>query len=288
MITSRWCALCGADYVEEVAVCTTCLVALVDRRPLRPDEVGDKGDPQLGYDYAAATNEQRLAIDELLEADGIDHAWDGTALVVRTSDEAAVDALLDEAGAEAVADNGPPVAEWLDEDADVLVYDLSDWDHDQRSDLVAELAGRSVDHLFDDDGDLVVGTDAEAVVDEIIDGIDFPDQLPVDDGADDGDAAAGAGAEAGSLAEVETMSALFLAADRLVHDPDDSAAIIAMDDAAAVVEGTRPPYGFSPGAWTAIQTQAAAVMTTLEDPDAAPDQVIEAATTLRATLRPLV
>lgn len=286
MITSRWCALCGADYVEEVAVCTVCLVALVDRRPLRPDEVGDKGDPQLGYDYAAATNEQRLAVDELLEADGIDHAWDGAALVVRTSDEAAVDALLDEAGAEAVADDGPPAAEWLDEDADVLVYDLSDWDHDQRSDLVAALAGRGVDHLFDDDGDLVVKTDAEAVVDEIIDGIDFPDQLPVDDGGDAGDATAGAAA--GSLAEVETMSALFLAADRLVHDPDESAAIIAMDDAAGAVAGTRPPYGFSPGAWTAIQAQAAAVMTTLENPEAAPEEVIEAATTLRATLRPLV
>lgn len=287
MITSRWCALCGADYVEEVAVCTVCLVGLVDRRPLRPDQVGErKGDEQLGYDYAAATNEQRLAVDELLEAAAIDHAWDGTALVVRTADEAAVDALLDEAGAEAVADTGPPAAEWLDEDADVLVYDLSDWDHDQRSDLVAELAGRGVDHLFDDDGDLVVGTDAEAVVDEIIDGIDFPDQLPVDDGADDGDAAAGS--PAGSLAEVETMSALFLAADRLVHDPDESAVVIAMDDASAAVAGTRPPYGFSPAAWTTIQAQAAAVMTTLEDPDATPDQVIEAATTLRTTLRPLV
>lgn len=286
MITSRWCALCGADYVEEVAVCTVCLVALVDRRPLRPDEVGDKGDEQLGYDYAAATNEQRLAVDELLEAAGLDHAWDGTALVVRSSDESAVDGLLDEAGAEAVADTGPPAAEWLDEDADVLVYDLSDWDHDQRSELVAELAGRDVDHLFDDDGDLVVATDAEAVVDEVIDGIDFPDQLPVDDGDDGGDATAGAAA--GSLAEVETMSALFLAADRLVHDPDESAAIIAMDDAAAAVAGTRPPYGFSPGAWTAIQAQSAAVMTTLEDPDATPEQVIEAATTLRTTLRPLV
>ncbi len=286
MITSRWCALCGADYVEEVAVCTVCLVALVDRRPLRPDEVGDKGDEQLGYDYAAATNEQRLAVDELLEAAVIDHAWDGTALVVRTSDEAAVDALLDEAGAEAVADTGPPAAEWLDEDADVLVYDLADWDHDQRSDLVAELAGRGVDHLFDDDGDLVVGTDAEAAVDEIIDGIDFPDQLPVGDG--DGDATATAGAAAGSLAEVETMSALFLAADRLVHDPDESAAIIAMDDAAGAVAGTRPPYGFSPAAWTAIQAQAAAVMATLENPEAAPEEVIEAATTLRTTLRPLV
>ena len=82
-----------------------------------------------------------------------------------------------------------------------------------------------------DQVDFNFSLDAEDVAD---------DDEDVDDGEDDG------------LAAQDAMSELFVAADRLMHDPDDHEGVLRLTDAAGVVEAMALPYGFAPGVWNEI------------------------------------
>lgn len=79
---SRWCVLCGAEYVEGVLECADCMVPLSDRRPLTLDELGSEDEQQVAYEFDELEPIQRLAIDELFAGNGVPHAWDGASLVV--------------------------------------------------------------------------------------------------------------------------------------------------------------------------------------------------------------
>src|SRR4051812_45995451 len=48
---TRWCVLCGAEYVAGVLECADCLVPLSDRQPLRLEELGGDDDEQVEYDF---------------------------------------------------------------------------------------------------------------------------------------------------------------------------------------------------------------------------------------------
>ena len=197
-----WCALCGSEYVAGVAECVDCLVPLVDQPPLAVDDIGDDDGEQVAYEYDDVDAAERLRIDRLLADRGIVHAWDGTTLVVARYDEVEVDELLDKIDAPHDIDDA-----LLDEDAEQLVYDIGDWDAERRAELDGLLEAAGLPHAFDEDGDLVVLAADEEQVDAIIDQVEFPDQLdPTTD-------------EPGGLDAVETLGNLFVAADRLVHDP---------------------------------------------------------------------
>ena len=118
----------------------------------------------------------------------------------------------------------------------------------------------------------------EERVDELVDAVENPDQLEPE--AD----------QVGALDAIETVGALFVAADRLMHDPGDSEGTIAAADAARAMAPMAPPFGFAPAAVgragraghrarRLLETEAEVV-----DDDA----VVEAATKLRAALRPYV
>src|SRR5690349_15005301 len=120
---SRWCVLCGGEYVDGVLECADDLVPLADRRPLSLEELGGEDEEQIAYDFDELDPMQRVAIDELFWTNGVPHAWDGTSLVVRDEDEEEADRLIDEADREA----------FLESDVEQVSYDLSDWDDAKRA-----------------------------------------------------------------------------------------------------------------------------------------------------------
>jgi hypothetical protein len=73
-----------------------------------------------------------------------------------------------------------------------------------------------------------------------------------------------------------------------MHDPDDSAAVLRLTDAAVAVEALDLPYGFAPGVWTDIVERSAGLRGLLEDPESDDDAVIDAARDLRGVLRQYV
>jgi len=268
----RWCALCRAEYIAGVIECADCLVPLVDAPPLVPDEVGDESGEQLAYELDDVEPADRHAVDRELAGRGVLHAWEGTTLVVAPWDEAEVDRII---GGDAPADVDDAL---LDEDAEQVVYDIADWDAERRAELDGALESAGIAHAFDEDGDLVVLAADEEQVDDLVDTIDHPDQLPVE-----GDAP-------GGLDAIETLGSLFVAADRLTHDPSDSEGVLAAADAARALATMTTPFGFAPALWQELVERAQELRHLLETEAEVVDDdaVVETATRLRAALRPYV
>ena len=263
-----WCVLCRSEYVTGVVECAECLVPLVEDQPMIPDAIGHGDEEQLAYELDDLANADRFAIDRALAEVGVVHAWDDdrTTLLVSPDDEAAVDAVLEGDEEEAA---------FADDDAEHLVYELSDWDGGRRAELAARLMAEGIAHDFDEAGDLVVLEADEERVDALVDAIEYPDQLGE---ADD---------DPGGLDAVEALSALFVAADRLVHSPADSEGVVGAVDASLAAEAMALPFGFAPAVWEELLERAAALRRLLETDDEVVDDdaVVEAATRLRAALR---
>jgi hypothetical protein len=266
--------LCGAEYVEGALECADCLVPLSDRRPLTLEELGDETDQQVAYEFEELEPIQRVAIDELFAGSGIAHAWDGMSLVVREEDEEEADRLIDDADREAFLDSG----------AEQVTYDLSDWDDERRGELAQALESAGIEHAWDENGELVVLDVDENRVDAIVDAIEYPDQLEVDDEAEleAEDALAAEG-----LDPQDVLSELFVAADRLMHDPLDHEGVLSLVDAARMAESLPLPYGFAPAVWNDLLVQVKRLQSSLEG-EVDDDSVIEQATALRTSLRNFV
>ncbi len=275
-MASRWCVLCGGEYVAGVLECADCLVPLVDEQPLSPEQVGTDDEPQTAYDLDELETKDRFDLDRRLAEKEVAHAWDETSLIVRESDEPAVDPLVDE-----VAD-----AAGLGDEDGIVAYELDDWSEEKRDELSAALEAAEIPFEWDEDtSDLVVNVEDEERVEAIIDAIEFPDQLPAEAEAAEG-AEAGEGGGDGMAAQ-EAMSELFVAADRLMHDPEDHEGVLAAVDAARWAESLPLPFGFSPPVWRDLVSQAKALREALEG-EADDDDVIERALTLRNLLRQYV
>jgi hypothetical protein len=260
--------------VEGVLECAECMVPLSERRPLTLDELGNEDEQQVAYEFEELEPMQRLAIDELFAGNGIAHAWDGTSLVVRDEDEEEADRLIDEADREAFLDRG----------AEQLAYDLSDWDDDRRAELTQALESAGIEHAWDEHGELVALDSDEDRVDAIVDAIEYPDQLEVTEEAE-------LEAEEALAAEghdpQDVLSELFVASDRLMHDPLDHEGVLSLVDAARMAESLPLPYGFAPAVWNDLLVQVKRLQSSLEG-EVDDDSVIEQATALRASLRNFV
>ena len=272
---TRWCLLCGAEYVAGVLECADCLVPLSDRQPLRIDELGGDEDEQIAYEFDELEAHARLAIDELFWSSGIAHAWDGTSLIVRPDDEEEADRLIDEADREA----------FLDSDAEQVSYELADWDDARRAQLTDALTAASIEHAWDEHGELVILEDDEDRVDAIVDAIEFPEAIEVDD---EDELAAEDALAADGLDPQDVLSELFISSDRLMHDPLDHEGVLSLVDAARMAETLPLPYGFAPAVWNDLVAQAHDLRVALEKEDVDDEQIIEQATRLRSTLRNFV
>src|SRR4051794_10046260 len=142
---TKWCVLCGAEYVAGVLECADCLVPLSDRQPLRLEELGSDDDEQVEYEFDELEPMARLAIDELFWSNGIPHAWADASLVVRADDEDEADRIIDAADRES----------FLESDAEQVSYEFGDWDDERRAQLTQTLALASIEHAWDEHGELV-------------------------------------------------------------------------------------------------------------------------------------
>ena len=171
----------------------------------------------------------------------------------------------------------PPAMLARGNDEDEVEYDLAEWEPGERGAATATMLEADIPYRWEADLVLVVPAVAEEEVDRLLDELGEVDELHEDDdqGADGGEEAQGA------------MSDLFVAADRLQHDPTDPDVVIEVLDAANVVGDSLAPYGIARPVWRRIQELSATVVTDLED--AVDEETVAAdARTLREYLRDLV
>lgn len=155
---------------------------------------------------------------------------------------------------------------------DEVGYDLDDWDPDQRGELVAALAAQGIAHRWED-GELVVRERDANEVEPIIDEVDHPDALEVED--DDDDAAA------------ELLSAMYVAADVVARDAANPGAVFDLVDAESEAAELDAPYGVPTELWSEIKARLSTLTLLLDHADDE-DTVRQAAKELRDLLHPLV
>src|SRR5215831_14641418 len=140
--------------------------------PVNPLQLPEE--EQVVYELGGWSFDLQAEAAEVLAESQIPHAWDGTDLVVHLDWEQMVDELLDavERGATGT----------VDEDDDELVYELDEWSAEDREALVAKLAEAGVAHRWegDDEATLVVAPADEAVVEALLDGVEYPDAIAVE------------------------------------------------------------------------------------------------------------
>jgi hypothetical protein len=235
------------------------------------------------YDLSAWNFDQQAELAAALADAELPHGWDGSELVVPDEVEDDVDAVIAEIerrlGIVDALPSGDGVGSAtridLDEAAPITEYDLGD---------STPLELQAVDHALTDaqipfrwDGaTLLVGTADEAVVEALLDEIErgeYPDVLgPGDDTA----------------SSPESLTAMFLAAERLRREPRDPDGLDHLVQVGGV-DPERPPYGVTPRVWM----QACALVDRVADAlaaDAGPDDetAMSAADDLYELLRPHV
>lgn len=267
----RWCFQCASEFVSGTETCPECGVGLVDEPPIAVSAVGGQDEEQMIYELHEWAFESRRMVDQILTADGVEHAWQGAELIVRAADEARVDAVI-----EAVERTTLPS---LDQEAPKEVYDMAGWEAEQQSDLSSKLGMAGIPHEFDEAGDLVVlASDeeaAEAIFDAVLDEIDSAAD-------DDSDFELLEGLDANAL-----MSSVFEAAGRLSRDARDYRGVIDLTEHGGRMRRCKRPFGFDKATWRGITDLVAEIQDEIEaDGD---DLVIsEAATALKNQLHKLI
>jgi hypothetical protein len=285
-MATKFCMQCGGEFIDTVDRCPDCDLELVGEQPadhLEPSADGDgTAGGQIQYELHEWAVESRVMLEQLLESAGIRHAWSGTDLIVAEATEARVDALIDQVEVTTLPT--------LDPDLPKLAYDIEDWSDEQQTLLMHALDEVAIAYEFDLDGALVVLEENEERVELILDKIEFPDALPVDDEeeAADGEDDAGGSDSVDGLEAAEVMSDLFVASDRLQRNARDAEGVLTLVARADVARRLRLPYGFSTAVWSDIVGQAATVKELLEGDEADDETIEEHAKVLRDTLRQYV
>ena len=170
-------------------------------------------------------------------------------------------------------------------DDDQIAYELIEWPAEDRTIATADLVEMGIPYRWEDNLVLVVPATAEAQVDAILDEID---ENAMDDEAGVLDVVEfPADGEDGGEEAAQAMSDLFIAADGLQHGTYDEEKVVEFIEAASAVGQCLPPYGIEPLVWNRIQTEASAIVTTLEKGEDGDDDeaVTSAARALRDLLR---
>lgn len=224
----------------------------------------DIGSPEeTVYELDDWTEQARVALRERLEMLALPHRWEGTNLVVAPSTEAWVERVMDQVEDEA--------GDKLDDADEQIAYDLTGWDDDHRQMLFDRLDADRIPFGVEGD-ELFARSVDEARVDEVVDSIIGPE----------------AGGERRGQVGPEVMGEMFVAADRLSHDPADHEGTRAIVASLRASEGTDPPYGTDRGWWDRVVTHATQIVTSLDNADPDQDAIADEATALRDTLRPFV
>lgn len=162
-------------------------------------------------------------------------------------------------------------------DEEEVEYDLGEWEAGERSAATTALLEVDIPYRWEQDLVLVVPAVAEEEVDLLLDDLD-----EVEETEDDGGGEVDGGEEAQAA-----MGDLFVAADRLQHEPTDDKMAADVLFAVGTVSVSGPPYGIERPVWRQIQALASTLATDLEA--AADEETVSAdARALREYLRDLV
>lgn len=235
---------------------------MLEWNPNDPDTV------KVHYDVSGWTLDQRAELSESLAEADLAHIWEGDELVVPEELEADTDALF----AELEAALGPfPVG--LDAADRGVEYGLDEWPGADRQALTAALIEEQIPHRWDG-STAIVGSDHEARVDELLDAIE-EGTLTL------------AGADAAGGPPEGVLERMFGISDRLAKEPDGQlgAELIELND---TLDVSNPPYGVPASTWSRILKAATRLGALYDGVDPEPSDVIEAAQTLRSSVRELI
>lgn len=249
------------------------------------------------------TMEGRRLLDGMLQRAGIPRTWQGTSLITPDNEHERVEEMVELVGVgdarvgtidaddrdDAVepgdGDERGDAVEPGDGDAGDVAYDLTGWSDLARGDLVAALAEAGIEHGWDDDGDLVVAARDESRVDRLFEHLTAEggasDDLPEDNFYDAGD-------DDDGLLVQETLSDLFVGADRLLHNPLDGTAARLVMEARDHARTLRLPFGFERTQWRAILAAAEELAGSFVPGEVDDDAIRERSSHLRGLLRDVV
>ena len=182
------------------------------------------------YDLAAWSTELRAEISEALAEAEIPHFWDDDELVVPEAVEGEVDALFEQLESEF----GPFPVMLADED-EFVEFGLDEWSDADRAVLSEQVVHSEIPHRWIGTT-LLVATDAEEAVDDLLDAIETGEL--------------GASDDEGVEPPEGVLSTIFLAAGKLAKDPADAKSRRTLIDLHEVIDAKRPPYALAPGIWS--------------------------------------
>jgi hypothetical protein len=184
-----------------------------------------------------------------------------------------------------------PPATLPDEEDEELVYELADWPVHARVRLSSTLIERQIPYRWEPGPDLIVRDLDGDGVDALIDELELAAIEGEDEGQEDEDEEWGDAEEHEAAADAVAQAAmadLFVAADRLMHEPGDPRSGDDLVQAAGIVDESPAPFGIEPQTWTRVRELAGAVRERLSEDGTDEDAVAVDAQALRDTLRPFV
>ena len=232
----------------------------IDFDPNDPDQV------KVHYDLAGWNFEQRAELAETLAENNVPHMWDGDEHEVHEQLETHVDGLFEQLEAEL----GPfPVV--LGDDEPATEFGLDEWEKADLASLQESLIEAEIPHRWAGTT-LFVATDAEHVVDDLLDAIEAGEVASLDEASEAPDGA---------------LHTLFGAADRLRRDATNTSAREELLALVPQLSPSAPPFGIAAGSW-ATMVGAATALTTAFAEGRHTDEIQEAATALHGVCRPWV
>jgi len=233
------------------------------------DDAGPDGDAEeILFDLSDWSEIARDGLTDRLREAGVPHWWVEGELHGSAEDAGTIDGLIDAVENEE--------AEALDPDVDQVAYDMSEWDDDRIETLAERLEAAEIPYGWSGDELFVYARD-ESVVDDIFDAVEHPDEIdaePDEVPAED--------------VEGTLLGELFVASDRIQHDPKEHEPVATLLLLADKVEKGGPPYGLSAGDWGHLRERVVVLADLLCEDDRDEEAVVTAARDLRTSLRSYV
>ncbi len=305
---NRVCPACGAEYMSWATKCSECGIVLVDPADA-PNPLQLSEDEQVVYELGEWSLGLQSAAAEAMAESEIPHGWDGTDLVIHIDHEQRADEILDGVERAGLID-GAPLPSTLGGDANrdaasmpsdaEVAYELDEWPVDDRDQLRRTLSEGGIPHRWEDDTTLVVSGTDEAMVESMLDDIEYPDAAPnLDDDIDSASPDSGDALDGGPPVDeeerenaetdsFEQMSELFVAADRLRSNPLDPDGIATISRISEIADPDAVPYGIAPAVWHQALAHTDAIADALAAEPPSEEVVGDEAMSLRELLRPFV
>jgi hypothetical protein len=267
---ATWCFQCGLEYADDVAECVECAVPTVPHPPGSLDTVAADGGAQVAYELHGWNGPARAEVARDLWSAKIVHAWQGPTLMVRETDEQAVDDIIEDidermatSASDATTVEGGRVG-----------FDLGARNTSLHDAVVERLEEAGVDHELLGNGFLLVDPGDEYIVGDMI-----------EDAQADLTGQGTFGPGVAGVTSTDVVEALFLAADVLRRSPRDPKARHELIDAADLAPQLPLPFGYEAALWRSVVASATSIADRLRAGD---DEIEADAAALRATLHPYV